>query len=101
MIGISSALIIIDLQADFLCPHAPFAVDPRAATQLQTTLERLVPTFRSSGGHVIWIKSQYAPATKEWKAKVNGALMSRKFSTRTQVRKYVSRYLCLMGGLGR
>jgi nicotinamidase-related amidase len=67
----SSALVVIDLQNDFLAPSASFTVDDKAHTSLRDTLEILVPAFRSAGGHIIWIKSHYALATKEWKDKVN------------------------------
>jgi nicotinamidase-related amidase len=71
MLGPPAALVIIDLQNDFLAPSASFAVDDKAQISLRDTLEKLVPAFRSAGGHIIWIKSHYALATKEWKDKVN------------------------------
>ncbi|CAG8743206.1 2199_t:CDS:2, partial [Acaulospora colombiana] len=33
---------------------SPFAVDLGSQESLRTALERLVPFFRDSGGHVIW-----------------------------------------------
>jgi nicotinamidase-related amidase len=71
MLQPSSVLVVIDLQNDFLAPSASFAVDEKAQIFLRDTLETFVPTFRSAGGHIIWIKSHYAIATKEWKEKVN------------------------------
>jgi len=56
-----SALILIDLQNDFLAPSAPFKVDPKSQKLLRNTLKAMIPTFRDSGGHIIWVKSHYAP----------------------------------------
>jgi nicotinamidase-related amidase len=55
-----SALILIDLQNDFLAPSAPFKVDSNSQDSLRKTLEALVPAFRRSGGHIIWVQSHYA-----------------------------------------
>jgi nicotinamidase-related amidase len=54
-----SALILIDLQNDFLAPSAPFKLDPKSQDSLRKTLEALVPAFRRSGGHIIWVQSHY------------------------------------------
>ncbi|KAG8835680.1 hypothetical protein FRC17_001869 [Serendipita sp. 399] len=70
----STALILIDLQNDFLSAGAPFSVDQGSQESLKTTLSKLIPTFRTSGGHIVWIKSHYAPATKEWKEHMNELL---------------------------
>ncbi|KIM30564.1 hypothetical protein M408DRAFT_328121 [Serendipita vermifera MAFF 305830] len=60
-----SALIIIDLQNEFLSgPSAPFKIDPGSHDLLKTTLTSLVPSFRASGGHIIWVKSHYAPTSQ-------------------------------------
>jgi len=53
------ALILIDLQNDFLAPSAPFKVDPKSQDSLRKTLEALIPAFRRSGGHIIWVQSHY------------------------------------------
>lgn len=60
-----SALVIIDLQNDFLSSSAPFKVDLNSHDSLRSILERLVPVFRDSGGQIIWIKSHYALKPKE------------------------------------
>ncbi|KAG8839644.1 hypothetical protein FRB91_011624 [Serendipita sp. 411] len=70
----SGALVLIDLQNDFLDPEAPFAVDQGSQEALKTTLSDLIPAFRASGGHIIWIKSHYALATKECKDHINNLL---------------------------
>ncbi|PVG02401.1 Isochorismatase hydrolase [Serendipita vermifera] len=67
---ISSALILIDLQNDFLAPSAPFAVDLGSQESFRITLERLVPLFRDSGGHIIWVRSYYSSITPEARAKL-------------------------------
>ena len=59
-----SALIIIDLQNDFLAPSAPFKVDSSSHDSLKSTLSVLVPEFRSLGGYIIWVKSHYAKPSK-------------------------------------
>jgi nicotinamidase-related amidase len=55
-----SALILIDLQNDFLSPSAPFKVDPNSQNSLRKTLEALIPAFRGSRGHIIWVQSHYS-----------------------------------------
>ncbi|CCA66321.1 hypothetical protein PIIN_00007 [Serendipita indica DSM 11827] len=55
----TAALVIIDLQNDFLAPDAPFAVHPEPREAIQQSISSLVPTFRTAGGHIIWIKSNY------------------------------------------
>jgi len=54
------ALILIDLQNEFLSPGGNFPIDASSKASLIQTLHTLVPAFRSAGGQIIWIRSEYA-----------------------------------------
>jgi len=54
------ALILIDLQNEFLALGGNFPIDAGSKASLIQTLSTLVPAFRSAGGQVIWIRSEYA-----------------------------------------
>ena len=54
------ALILIDLQNDFLSPGGNFPIDAGSKVSLIQTLNALVPAFRSAGGQIIWVRSEYA-----------------------------------------
>jgi nicotinamidase-related amidase len=54
------ALILIDLQNEFLAPGGNFPIDAGSKASLIQTLNTLVPAFRSAGGQIIWIRSEYA-----------------------------------------
>src|SRR5258706_6380339 len=54
------ALILIDLQNEFLSPVGNFPIDAGSKASLIQTLNALVPAFRSAGGQIIWILSEYA-----------------------------------------
>lgn len=68
--GPQCALILIDLQNDFLSDTGGFPVDSASKLMLLATLPKLIPDFRLSGGHVVWITSEYPLATEEWKQEV-------------------------------
>ena len=53
------ALVLIDLQNEFLVPAGNFPIDAGSKASLFQTLNTLVPAFRSAGGQVIWIRSEY------------------------------------------
>ena len=57
------ALILIDLQNEFLAPSGNFPIDAGSKVSLIQTLTTLVPAFRSAGGQVIWVRSEYAKVT--------------------------------------
>jgi len=54
------ALILIDLQNEFLAPRGSFSIDADSKASLIQTLTTLVPAFRSAGGQIIWVRSEYA-----------------------------------------
>jgi nicotinamidase-related amidase len=66
----SSALVLIDLQNDFMAPSATFAIDQESLHLLTLTIPRIVSQLRALGVQIIWIQSNYPPATKEWKKEV-------------------------------
>lgn len=53
------ALILIDLQNEFLVPGGNFPIDVGSRASLIQVLNTLVPAFRSAGGQIIWIRSEY------------------------------------------
>ena len=55
----SRALVVIDLQNEFLDSQGRFPILQSSKTTLLANLALLVPEFRKAGGHVIWIKSIY------------------------------------------
>lgn len=59
------ALILIDLQNEFLGQAGNFPLDPQSRLLLLGTLKTLVPTFRQRGGHIIWVLSEYAAPAKD------------------------------------
>jgi nicotinamidase-related amidase len=54
------ALVLIDLQNEFLAPGGNFPIDAGSKASLIQTLTILVPAFRSAGGQIIWVRSEYA-----------------------------------------
>ncbi|KAK0120217.1 hypothetical protein ONS95_011623 [Cadophora gregata] len=61
----TSALIIIDVQNEFLSPSGNFPISPTIRPTLLTNLQSLIPRFRSKNGHIIWIQATYANRTDE------------------------------------
>lgn len=53
------ALVLIDLQNEFLAPGGNFPIDASSKASLIQTLNTLVPAFRSAGGQIVWIRSEY------------------------------------------
>jgi nicotinamidase-related amidase len=56
------ALVVIDLQNEFISSEGRFPIDDTSKQSLLTNLHALVPEFRKRG-HVVWIKSNYANAS--------------------------------------
>lgn len=59
------ALVIIDLQNEFMSPNGNFPIPDDCKQNLLKNLRGLVPRFRESGGHVIWVKALYVQRTEE------------------------------------
>ena len=53
------ALVLIDLQNEFLAPGGNFPIDAGSKASLIQALNTLVPAFRNAGGQIIWILSEY------------------------------------------
>ena len=66
------ALILIDLQNEFLSPGGNFPIDAGSKASLIQTLNVLVPAFRSAGGQIIWIRSEYATVKSKTPIAPNG-----------------------------
>lgn len=61
----TSALIIIDTQNEFLDPEGNFPISDLVRPSLLSNLAKLIPRFRSQGGHIIWVQAIYANRTAE------------------------------------
>lgn len=59
------ALVIIDVQNEFMSPNGNFPVPEDCKQNLIKNLQTLVPQFRESGGHVIWVRAIYQNRTEE------------------------------------
>ncbi|TVY40751.1 hypothetical protein LOCC1_G006083 [Lachnellula occidentalis] len=62
--GKSSALVIIDVQNEFVSVNGTFPISDACRTDLITNLTTLIPRFRKSG-HIIWVKAIYPERTEE------------------------------------
>ncbi|KAH7346273.1 Isochorismatase-like protein [Rhexocercosporidium sp. MPI-PUGE-AT-0058] len=56
----TSALVIIDVQNEFLDPEGNFPISATVRPTLLSNLTTLIPRFRASGGHIIWVQAIYA-----------------------------------------
>lgn len=54
------ALVIIDLQRDFISPDGPFKNTHVKVDHIISNLRDVLPRFRGENGTVIWIKSDYS-----------------------------------------
>lgn len=61
----SSALIIIDVQNEFMSSDGNFPISDVCKPDLVTNLKALIPRFRQSIGHIIWVKAIYDQRTEE------------------------------------
>lgn len=61
----TSALVIIDVQNEFMSTKGNFSVPRECKRNLVKNLKGLVPRFRKSGGYVIWVKALYENRTEE------------------------------------
>ncbi|KAH7410656.1 Isochorismatase-like protein [Cadophora sp. MPI-SDFR-AT-0126] len=61
----TSALIIIDMQNEFISPSGNFPISPLIRPTLLTNLKSLIPRFRAKNGHIIWIQAIYSNRTSE------------------------------------
>lgn len=59
------ALLVIDLQEDFISSTGPFRATAVNVTHIISNLTTILPKFREQNGLVIWIKSNYSTLTKE------------------------------------
>ncbi|TVY24776.1 putative inactive nicotinamidase [Lachnellula hyalina] len=60
----TSALVIIDVQNEFISTAGAFPISDVCRTDLITNLTTLIPQFRKTG-HIIWIKAVYGERTEE------------------------------------
>lgn len=60
----TKALVIIDVQNDFMHPDGAFPIFPEIHQKFVAALCDLVPRFRQSG-HIIWVKADYLDRTEE------------------------------------
>ncbi|KZT38393.1 Isochorismatase hydrolase, partial [Sistotremastrum suecicum HHB10207 ss-3] len=56
----AAALILVDLQTEFLSPKGNFPIAEQSRTSLQSRLEELVPKWRPRAP-IIWVRSEYTP----------------------------------------
>ncbi|KAG4439428.1 hypothetical protein IFR05_005075 [Cadophora sp. M221] len=56
----TSALVIIDVQNEFLDSKGNFPISDEIRPSLLANLISLIPRFRESNGHIIWVKAIYA-----------------------------------------
>lgn len=61
----TSALVVIDVQNEFMSPNGNFPCPDDVRETLTKNLSTLVPRFRGNGGHIIWIKAIYENRTEE------------------------------------
>lgn len=61
----SSALVIIDVQNEFISPDGHFPASDVCRSDLITKLKFLIPRFRETGGHIIWVQAIYENRTEE------------------------------------
>lgn len=57
------ALVIIDLQNEFLSQQGRYPIQDASKQILLSNIPALVHGFRNDGGHIIWVKSIYASPT--------------------------------------
>ncbi|KAL2069423.1 hypothetical protein VTL71DRAFT_14102 [Oculimacula yallundae] len=60
LITCTSALVLIDVQNEFLSPQGNFPISDTIRLSLLTNLKTLITRFRASGGRVIWVQAIYA-----------------------------------------
>jgi nicotinamidase-related amidase len=61
----SRALCIIDVQNEFMSANGNFPISGNCKPDLLKNLKTLIPRFRKSGGHIIWVKAIYENRTEE------------------------------------
>ncbi|KUJ08887.1 Isochorismatase hydrolase [Mollisia scopiformis] len=59
------ALVVIDVQNEFLSTKGNFPISNDCKPNLVKNLKNLIPQFRQSGGHVIWVQAIYKNRTEE------------------------------------
>src|SRR5215813_8584657 len=59
------ALLVIDLQQDFISPNGPFKHSHVNADHIISNLSSIVPQFRDQNGIVVWIKADYSKPNSE------------------------------------
>jgi nicotinamidase-related amidase len=64
-VEIRRALIIIDVQNEFLSANGNFPISDSCKPDLVANLTTLIPRFRNGGGHIIWVKALYENRTEE------------------------------------
>lgn len=58
------ALVVIDVQNEFLSPKGNFPCPDESTKPLIRNLSTLMPQFRSSGGQIIWVQAFYEDRTE-------------------------------------
>lgn len=61
----SSALVIIDVQNEFMSPDGHFPASDACRSDVVMNLKTLIPRFRKTGGHIIWVQAIYENRTEE------------------------------------
>ena len=61
----SKALVIIDVQNEFLSPEGNFPCPEESTRPLIDNLIQLIPRFRASGGQIIWVQALYEDLAEE------------------------------------
>jgi nicotinamidase-related amidase len=61
----SRALVILDVQNEFMSAKGNFPIPEDCRAPLVTNLTALIPRFRDSGGHIIWVQAIYPNREKE------------------------------------
>lgn len=61
----SRALILIDLQNEFMHTDGNFICPDKSTIPLVNNLTALIPRFRAAGGHIIWVQALYIDRTNE------------------------------------
>lgn len=62
--GNSPALVVLDLQRDFLGPGARMPVNPQQSDEIRRVAHELVKAFQKAGRPVVYVKTVFSP--KDW-----------------------------------
>lgn len=59
------ALVVIDVQNEFLSPRGNFPCPEQSTEPLVRNLSKLIPHFRAYGGQIIWVNAIYEDRTEQ------------------------------------